>query len=189
MNRRGFILTSSAAVLSLTAIRQSRAEETSMRKPTRNVVVARTFPVPPAEVWRAWAEPELVRRWWGPIGFTCPLAKMDLRAGGTSLVAMRDPAGNDMYSTWAYTAVTPHESFEYVFNLADADGNKLDPVALGFPPDFPVDARHDVRFTARAEGGTEMVMTEYGYTNDQLYELSKRGLEECLDKMVAIFAA
>ncbi len=188
MRRRAFVL-SSATLLAFTPIRNPLAQETQMSKPTRNVVVARTFPVPPDEVWRAWAEPELVRRWWGPIGFTCPLAKMDLRAGGMSLVAMRDPAGNDMYSTWAYTTVTPHESFAYVFNLADAGGNKLDPVALGFPPDFPVDARHEVRFSALADGGTEMVMTEYGYTNAELYELSKRGLEECLDKMVAIFAA
>lgn len=187
MQRRTFVL-SGAAVFAAALTRNLGAQEAPMDTPL-DIVVTRTFPVPPAEVWRAWSEPELVKRWWGPAGFTCPFAQMDLREGGVSLVAMRDPAGNDMYSTWAYTRVTPHEYFEYIFNLADAEGNKLDPVALGFPPDFPVDARHDVRFRPLENGGTEMVMTEYGYTNRELYEISKAGLEQCLDKMAAIFAA
>jgi hypothetical protein len=32
-------------------------------------------------------------------------------------------------------------------------------------------------------------MTEFGYTSDQLFDLSKAGLEQCLDKMAAIFVA
>lgn len=180
---------SAAALVASAPNHGSLAEEVQMHKPTRDIVVTRTFGVSPAEVWRAWSEPDLVRRWWGPKGFTCPFASMDLREGGISLVAMRDPAGNDIYSTWAYGKVMPHAYFEYVFNLSDADANKLDPTTVGFPPDFPVDARHDVRLRPLEQGGTGMTMTEYGYTNAELYELSKRGLEECLDKMAAIFAA
>ena len=189
MLRRTFALAGGAALLSLATARTALAEgEPTMPKSPRDIVATRIFNVPVADVWQAWADPELVKRWWGPIGFTCPLAKMDLRVGGTSLVAMRGPDGTDMYSTWAYTRLTEHAYFEYIFNLSDAAGNKLDPVALGFPPDFPRDARHDVVFKPLEGGRTEMVMTEYGYTNDQLFDLSKAGLEQCLDKMVAIFA-
>jgi hypothetical protein len=32
-----------------------------------------------------------------------------------------------------------------------------------------------------------MTVTEYGYTSDQIFDLSKAGLEQCLDKMAASF--
>src|SRR4029453_5950513 len=53
-----------------------------------DLVVTRVVDVQVGQVWRAWTDPKLVRRWWGPVGFSCPLARMDLREGGTSLAAM-----------------------------------------------------------------------------------------------------
>jgi uncharacterized protein YndB with AHSA1/START domain len=45
----------------------------------RNVVVTRVFAAPVERVWRAWSDPNDVMQWWGPTGFTCPLANMDFR--------------------------------------------------------------------------------------------------------------
>jgi len=76
---------------------------------TFDVVVRRTFPVPPEEAWRAWSESDLVKQWWGPDGFTCPMADVDLRVGGRTFVVMRAPAefgGGDLYSTWTFTEVS-----------------------------------------------------------------------------------
>jgi uncharacterized protein YndB with AHSA1/START domain len=191
MRRRNLVIAGSAALLSLAFARNALAEkpsgDTNVQKPPRDLVVVRTFNAPVDQVWRAWVDPELVKRWWGPDGWTCPVAKMDVRAGGTSIVAMRSPDGHDMYSTWAYTEVNEPRSFAYIFNLSDENGAKLDPQALGFPPDFPQDARHEVVIKDLGDGRTEMTMTEYGYTNDQLFDLSKTGLEQVLDKMAAIF--
>ncbi len=156
---------------------------------TKDLTVVYGFAAPIEDVWQAWVDPELVKRWWGPKSFTCPVAKMDVREGGTSLVCMRSPAGVEMYSTWAYTQVTEGQGFEYIFNLSDANGTKLDPAAIGLPPDFPQDARHTVVLRDVGGGRTELTMTEFGYTNDQQLELSKAGLIECFDKMAAIFAA
>ena len=58
------------------------------RSPKKDLVFTRTFAAPVERVWQAWADPELVKRWWGPDGFTCPLARIDLREGGVSLVCM-----------------------------------------------------------------------------------------------------
>ena len=55
------------------------------------------------------------------------------------------------------------------------------------PPDFPQDVRTVV--TVKAVGATtEMIVTEYGYTSDQMFYLSLAGLNQCLDKMAASFA-
>jgi uncharacterized protein YndB with AHSA1/START domain len=150
----------------------------------RDLVVSRVIEAPVAAVWKAWNEGEWVKQWWGPVGFTCPVAEMDVREGGTSLVCMRSPAGQDMYSTWAYQKVAPLERLEYVFNLSDADGRVIDPTSLGLPAEFPRDVRHLVTFTPRGER-TELVVTEYDYTSERMLDVSRAGLEQCLDKLVA----
>ena len=137
-------------------------EDTNDHTQTFDVVVTRTFDAPVEEVWKAWSDPEYVKRWWGPAGFTSPSAEMDFRVGGASLVCMRAPeeyGGQDMYHTWTYTRIDPQERIEFVSNFADEDG-----------------------------GRTEMTVTEYGYTTERACDLSKAGMEQCLDKMAAIFA-
>jgi uncharacterized protein YndB with AHSA1/START domain len=156
---------------------------------TRDIVVTRTFDAPVEQVWKAWSEPEYVKRWWGPAVFTSPSAEMDFREGGTSLVCMRSPEGQDMFNTWAYRQIVPFQRIEFVLNFADKDGNRIEPAALGLPPEIPQDVRHVITFRALGPNRTEITVTEYGYTSDQIYEMSKLGLEQCLDKMAAIYAA
>jgi uncharacterized protein YndB with AHSA1/START domain len=158
---------------------------------THDMVLTRTFYAPVEEVWRAWTEPELVRRWWGPTGFTAPLAEMDVREGGTSLVCMRAPAefgGQDMYNTWTFATVIPMERLEFVQTFSDADRNPVEPAALGLPPGVPRDVPHVVTFTAIREGNTELTVRESGYASAEVAGFSRSGMEQCLDKLAAIFA-
>lgn len=153
----------------------------------RDLVVTRVFDAPVELVWKAWTDPEHVMQWWGPTGFTSPLARMDFREGGTSLVCMRSPEGQDLYNTWTYQKIVPMQRIEFIQRFADEDGNKIDPATMGLPPGIPRDVRHVVTFKAVGDK-TEMSVTEYGYTSDQIVEISRAGLEQCLDKMAAIFA-
>jgi uncharacterized protein YndB with AHSA1/START domain len=153
---------------------------------TKNLSVTRTFAAPVERVWKQWSESENVMRWWGPTGFTSPLAKMDFREGGVSLVCMRAPkefGGFDMYNTWSYKKIVPHERIEFVLNFSDKDGNKLDPAKMGLPPGIPQDVPHVITFKSLGENKTEMTVNEYGYTTDTAVQTSKAGLEQCLDKM------
>jgi uncharacterized protein YndB with AHSA1/START domain len=158
---------------------------------TYDVRVTRMFHAPLEQVWKAWSEDDYVKQWWGPIGFTCPVAKMDFREGGTSLVCMRAPkeyGGKDMYNTWTYQSIVPMERIEFVQQFTDKDGNKLEPTALGLPPGIPDGVRHVITFKKLDDDTTEMTVTEYGYANEQVVEVSRMGMEQCLDKMAAIFA-
>ena len=158
---------------------------------TYDVMVNRVLDAPVEETWKAWRDSEYVMRWWGPTGFTSPSAEMDFRVGGASLVCMRAPAeygGQDMYQTWTYTTIDPHERIEFVSNFADEHGAHLDPAAMGMPPGIPHDVPHVITFEATDDGRTEMTVTEHGYTTEQARELSKAGMEQCLDKMAEIFA-
>ncbi len=156
-----------------------------------DLTVTRVFDAPVERVWKAWSEPELVKRWWGPDKFTCPSARMDFREGGTSIVCMRAPkefGGHDMYSAWEYRAIAPRERIEYIHNLVDKDGKRIDPASLGLPADFPPDVRNVIAFKDLGDGRTEVTVSEYGYPSEKWVNLSRTGLEQCLDKMAALFA-
>ena len=103
---------------------------------TFDVVVARVFEVPPEEAWRAWSESDLVKQWWGPTGFSCPVADVDLREGGRTLVAMRAQRNSVAETCTAHglTEVRPHSRIAYVFNFADPEGNRLLPLILECRP-------------------------------------------------------
>jgi uncharacterized protein YndB with AHSA1/START domain len=166
-------------------------EDTNDNTQTFDVVVTRIFDAPIEEVWKAWSDPAYVTQWWGPAGFTSPSAEMDFRVGGASLVCMRAPAeygGQDMYHTWTYTRIDPQKRIEFLSNFANEDGTHLDPGALGMPPGVPHDVPHVIVFKAAGNKGTEMTVTEHGYTTEQARDLSRAGMEQCLDKMAAMFA-
>jgi uncharacterized protein YndB with AHSA1/START domain len=153
------------------------------------IQVTRVFAATPEQVWKTWTEAELVKRWWGPDIFTCPLARMDVREGGISLVAMRAPqqmGGADIFSIWAYKKVVPHQRLEFIQNLADANGNKMDPSALGMPPDFPEDILTVVVLKDLGNGSTEITVTEHADMG-QMTKFAQMGLEQSIDKMGKIF--
>lgn len=158
----------------------------------RDLVVSRTFDAPIEQVWKAWSDPQLVMRWWGPTGFVCPVAKMDFREGGTSLVCMRAPkefaGGQDMYNTWTYEKIVPMKRFVYVLRFADKDGKLMDPVKQGLPPEMPKEVRNEVSFKELGKGRTGIRVTEFGWTVGPMMNMSKLGLEQCLNKMAALFA-
>lgn len=158
---------------------------------TLDVTASRTYPVPVEAVWAAWTEPDLIRRWWGPAGFTCPLARMDVRVGGVSLLAMRAPeeyGGGETYNTWTYGAVEPMARLEYVMRFADEKGATISPADAGIPPGVPDAVPHVVTFTPTAAGGTQLSITESGYLTAQARDISQGGLDQCLDKLDAVLA-
>jgi uncharacterized protein YndB with AHSA1/START domain len=156
----------------------------------RDLIVTRLFDAPIELVWRAWTEPEHIQRWWGPEHFTAPVAKIDFREGGTSLLCMRPPreyGGQDFYSTWYYTKIVPLERIEYVETMSDEHGAAADPVALGLPPDFPYSTRTIVTFKAVGDK-TEMTLTQFGYPESDVSINAEMGWNQSLDKMAQSFA-
>src|ERR1700712_2315768 len=155
----------------------------------KQIEVTRTFNAPVEMVWKVWTDPELVKRWWGPKYFSSPVAKIDFREGGKSLVSMLAPkemGGQEFYSIWEYVKIIPLETIEFIQNLSDRDGNKTEPVKLGMPPDFPMDIKTVVMFREVAASKTEMTVTEYAEFG-MISNFAQIGLEQSMGKMVAIF--
>ncbi|HUN52454.1 MAG TPA: SRPBCC domain-containing protein, partial [Candidatus Sulfotelmatobacter sp.] len=62
----------------------------------RDLVLRRIIDAPRYKVYRAWTEPELLKQWFAPLPWTTPVAELDVRPGGASLIVMRSPDGQDM---------------------------------------------------------------------------------------------
>lgn len=154
----------------------------------RDIVLARTFDAPVEAVWRAWTDPEQVVRWWGPKGYTSPSAKIDFREGGRYVFAMRAPTaqgGNVMYTAGTFGKIEPMRRIELTQHLSDAEGNPIDPAALGLPPDFPALIPTVVTFKPVA-GKTTVTVVESGWTPGPMFDYSEAGMSECLDKLAQI---
>ncbi len=89
----------------------------------KSLTIQRIFDAPRSKVWKAWTDPEQVKRWWGPRDFTAPMTKLNLHEGGKYLFCMRSPDGKDYYSTGVYREIKAPERLVYTDSFADAGGN------------------------------------------------------------------
>jgi len=69
------------------------------------ITITRIFDAPRELVFKAWTDPDLVRQWWGPKGFTSPVARIDLRVGGEYFNCMRSPEGKDYWSKGVFREI------------------------------------------------------------------------------------
>jgi uncharacterized protein YndB with AHSA1/START domain len=70
-------------------------------------VIRREFAAPRALVWRAWTDPSVIARWWGPDGFTTPAVDLDLRPGGRFRIVLRSPGGRDHPMAGIFREIVP----------------------------------------------------------------------------------
>jgi len=55
----------------------------------RELTIVRVFEAPRALVFKAWTDPEMVKAWWGPHGFSTPDCEWDARPGGRIRLYMK----------------------------------------------------------------------------------------------------
>ncbi len=71
------------------------------------IIISRVFDAPRDLVWKAFTEPERMKEWWGPKGFTVIASKMDLRVGGGYHYGMKAPDGAAMWGKFVFREITP----------------------------------------------------------------------------------
>ena len=91
----------------------------------RELVITRVFDSPRDAVFRAWTEPERLRRWWGPKGFTNPVCEVDVRPGGAIRIHMRAPDGVIYPMTGVFQEIIAPERLVFTSSALDKNGNAL----------------------------------------------------------------
>lgn len=92
--------------------------------------IQRVFNAPRAAVFQAWTDPEALKQWWGPEGFSTPSADIDLRVGGRYRLEMRAPDGETAFLIGEYKQVEPPARLVYTWAWEDgsACGDGHEPV-------------------------------------------------------------
>jgi uncharacterized protein YndB with AHSA1/START domain len=74
-----------------------------------DIIIRRDFAHPPAKVWRALTEPELIRHWMAIDGFPMTQCKIDARAGGSFHYEWAGPDGSSFFFSGPIMTVdAPH---------------------------------------------------------------------------------
>lgn len=87
--------------------------------------MVRILDAPRELVFKAWTEPERLKKWWGPDRFTTPLCELDPRAGGLLRIDMRGPDGTVYPMTGTFLEVSPPERLVFTSTPLDNQGNPM----------------------------------------------------------------
>jgi len=155
---------------------------------TDAVQIERIVDAPLALVWQMWTDPEHFKAWYGPEGATIPVAKMDVRVGGTRLVCMQAQTPNGPVRIWftgEYREVVENERLVYTESMSDENGHVPSPPDMGMPEGHPTTT--EVRVDLNDIGGrTKMAITHVGIPHDSP---GAAGWAMALDKLTAYLAA
>lgn len=152
------------------------------------VVIERRFDAPVQLIWQMWTDPEHFTAWYGPDGASIPIAKMDVRVGGTRLVCMEIQTPNgptQMWFTGEYREVSENTRLVYTEAICDENGNVLSPSDAGMPEGHPTTTEVRVELDD-IDGHTKMVMTHTGVPSDSP---GATGWTMALDKLATHAAA
>lgn len=148
------------------------------------VDITRKFNAPVERVWQAWTTPQMVKEWWGPETYSCPEAKMDVRVGGKSLLAMKGPDGKVQYSGGTYIEVVPKEKLVTTDQFTDENGRFMSAKDAGMPggEEWPDMSRITIEFKKIGDNESEIHLVHEGIPKS-MHDDCVSGWSSSIDKL------
>jgi uncharacterized protein YndB with AHSA1/START domain len=148
-----------------------------------SLVLVAEFDAPIERVWRLWADPRQLERWWGPPTHPATVKTHRLAVGGEVTYFMTGPRGEKSRGWWRVTAVDPPRSLEFTDGFAKPDGTPN--------PETPTTAVR-VRLVEQA-GGTRMELRFVFESGEHMERLERMGafdvFPQSVGQMDAVLAA
>jgi uncharacterized protein YndB with AHSA1/START domain len=154
----------------------------------RELMITRTFDAPRALVWKAWTDPALVMRWWGPAGYTAPSVTIDFHTGGKYLYCMRSMEGKDFWSTGRFLEIRPMERIVVTDSFADENGTIVPASHYDMPGDWPLELVVAITFEEQGDR-TKFTVTYDSFPAAGMFEFAKAGWTQSIDKLARVLAA
>ena len=107
--------------MTATRIDRGSTATTEIYQDGSDLVFERTFDAPRPAVWKAFTDPEIVPRWWGPHETDTEVLEMDVRPGGKWRYRSHAESRDAVEFFGEYLEVTPPERLRWTF-MFDADG-------------------------------------------------------------------
>jgi uncharacterized protein YndB with AHSA1/START domain len=130
-------------------------------------VISRVLAAPRDLVWKVFTEPEHMKQWWGPKGFTVIASNMDLRPGGTYHYGMKAPDGSPIWGKFIFREIAPPERMVFISSFSDeAGGITRHPMA----PKWPLQMLSTFTFEDVGDGKTRFTVSwrAYNATDEEM---------------------
>lgn len=88
----------------------------------REIVLTRVFDAPRRLVFEAFTRPELLKRWFGPRGWSLVVCEVDLKVGGGFRFVLRGPDGAEMGMRGVWREIVPPERSVHMESFDDYPG-------------------------------------------------------------------
>jgi uncharacterized protein YndB with AHSA1/START domain len=88
----------------------------------REILMTRVFDAPRDLVFDAFSQPELLKRWFGPHGWTLEVCDVDHRVGGSFRFVLRGPDGSQMGMHGVYREIVRPERSVHMESFDDYPG-------------------------------------------------------------------
>jgi uncharacterized protein YndB with AHSA1/START domain len=119
----------------------------------RELVITRDVEVPAEKLFQGWTDPELLKQWFCPQPWGVSRAELDLRPGGSCLVVMRSPEGQEFPNPGVYLEVVPNRRLVFTDAFTKAWEPSAQPFMTGIV-EFEDLGGGRTRYTARARHWT-----------------------------------
>ena len=140
-----------------------------------SLTLSRHYPVGPEKVWRAWTDPEALRKWWGPApGEPVAAAELDVRVGGKFRIVFGGPQGTEHECAGVYKEVVPNRKLVFTWSWPRTTPERVSVVTIVFKA---------------AGGGTDLVFTHEQLFDEKVRDDHKRGWSGLLENLEAFLAA
>ena len=125
----------------------------------------RKFPVAPEKVWRAWTDPQALKRWFGPAGEQEPVsvADVDLRPGGRFRLVFGGPEGNEHEAAGVYREVQPHRKLAFTWCWPRTTPDRISQITILLRPEgggTDMEFRHEQFYDQAARDGHQRGWSE-----------------------------
>jgi len=81
--------------------------------PEKELTITRVLNAPIELVWKVWTDPDHIKNWWGPNGFTNTIFGMDLKPGGVWEFIMHGPDGKDYKNKSIFKEIIKQKQIVY----------------------------------------------------------------------------
>jgi uncharacterized protein YndB with AHSA1/START domain len=79
----------------------------------REIRISKVLSAPVELVWEVWIDPDHLKNWWGPDGFTNTISRMDFWPGGEWEFVMHGPDGTNYKNRSIFREIVKHEKIVY----------------------------------------------------------------------------
>ena len=134
--------------------------------------IDRVLPAPPPVVFAAFTQPDELRKWWGPEGFSIPSLQFEPRTGEAYRIEMQPPEGDAFHLTGEFRDVDSPSRLAFTFVWEPADADDVETVA-------------ELMFRASGES-TELSLSQGPFKTEERLDLHRDGWTESFDKLEAL---